>query len=141
MGDKPSLFPKIARLLAAAYRETGDYPRAIQLDREVDLVNAKDPASVNAKYHTLTEAYHEGGKFGYWRQLLELSKGETNNPVKLAALYARIGERAKAFENLRVAYTNTPTQLTFQINREPAFDMLRDDQAFAALLSSLGIPR
>jgi hypothetical protein len=140
IGDKPSLFPKAARLLAAACRETGDYARAIQLEREVDLANAKDPAAVNAKYDTLKEAYHEGGKLGYWQQLLELSKGETN-PVKLAALYARVDRKAEAFEYLHLAYTNAPTQLVFQINREQAFDTLRNEPAFAELLRNLGIPR
>jgi hypothetical protein len=61
--------------------------------------------------------------------------------VKLAALYARVGRKAEAFQYLHLAYTNTPTQLVFQINREPAFDTLRNEPAFAALLSGLGIPK
>jgi tetratricopeptide (TPR) repeat protein len=140
--DQPKNLPRVGPMLATAYREKDDYPKAIQLERETALMKGEDPAAVKAKYDALTKAYHDRGKLGYWRQLLDLSKDDTNTtPVKLAALYTRVGQRDKAFEYLRLAYTNTPTELTFQINREQAFDTLRNEPAFAELLRDLGIPK
>ncbi len=139
--DQPKNLPRVGPLLATAYRETDQYPKAIQLERKTALAKGEDPAAVKAKYDALTEAYRDRGKLGYWQQQLDLSKDDTNHPVKLAALYARLGHEAKAFEYLCLAYTNTPTQLTFQINREAAFDTLRKEPAFAELLRRLGIPK
>ncbi len=139
--DEKSSLPRVGPLLVSAYRENNDYPRAIQLERKTALAKGEDPAALRAKYDALTETYDHRGKLGYWQQQLDWSKDDTNNPVKLAALYARVRQKDKALEYLRLAYTNTPTQLTFQINREAAFDTLRKEPAFAELLRKLGIPK
>src|SRR5262249_40480262 len=87
---EPSSRRRIAGLLAIAYRETGDYLKAVQLENEVDLRKGENPEQVKAKYDTLSEAFNQGGPIAYWQQQLEWSKNDEKNPALLAALYARV---------------------------------------------------
>jgi hypothetical protein len=67
-------------------------------------------------------------------------KGKPATAGQVAAVTEMgLGQVSAKLAYLRMAYTSTPTQLVFQINREPAFDALRDDET-TALLSSLEIP-
>ena len=127
------------RFLAPAYRGKGDYLKAIDLEEEIDPLNAEKPKEVEAYYGSLRKAYDQGGQSAYWKQLLNLKKNVESNPVRLAVLYARVGESEKAFASLNQALQQVPTQLSFVINREPAFDGLRSDQRFGDLLKKLGL--
>ena len=61
------------------------------------------------------------------------------DPVGLAALYARVGDKDRAFHYLNLAFEKTPTDLAFQININPGFDSLRSDRRFAEVLKRLGL--
>ena len=129
------------RFLAPAYRGKGDYLKAIDLEEEIDPLNAEKPKEVEAYYGSLRKAYDQGGQSAYWKQLLNLKKNVESNPVRLAVLYARVGESEKAFASLNQALQQVPTQLSFVINREPGFDGLRSDQRFVRVLKKLGLAK
>ena len=136
---EPSGLKRMADLLAFALRERGDYLKAIQVEEESALLNRENPDQVKTKYDALREAWRRGGAKAYWQQVLDGNKNDESNPVLLAALYARVGEREKAFHYLNLAFARTPTRLTFAINREPAFDGLRSEPRFAGVLKKLNL--
>lgn len=88
-------------------------------------------------------AYAVAGKRAEARKviddLVELSKGEYVRPFYIAGIYAALGERDQAFTWLEKAYQDRHPQMTL-IGVDPAFDPLRSDPRFAALLRRVGIP-
>jgi hypothetical protein len=56
----------------------------------------------------------------------------------LAALYASLGERERAFALLGEAYALRDRQLQYLVI-EPDFDPLRDDPRYAVLLDRVGL--
>ena len=62
-----------------------------------------------------------------------------NLPANAAVAYALAGNRDKAFENLEKALSDRDDEVTAVI-RFPAFDSLKSDPRWAALLHKLGLP-
>ena len=60
-------------------------------------------------------------------------------PANAAVAYALAGNRDKAFENLEKAYSDRDDELTAVI-RFPAFDQLKSDPRWPALLHKLNLP-
>lgn len=139
--QEPSSRVRVAGLLATAYREQGDYLKAIQLEEEAALLKGENADQVKTRFDTFRDAYRRGRQKAYWEQELEWSQNDETNPERLAALYARVGNPHKAFYYLNLAYERTPTQLTFQINRDPSLDSLRAQRPFADVLKKLGLGR
>ena len=139
---EPSSRMRLAdRFLVPAYREKGDYSKAIQVEEEAALLKGENPEHVKDKFNALREACDRGGARGYWQQQLKSSKNDENNPGWLAALYARVGDKDKAFSYLNLAFERTPTELVFQINKDPSFDKLRGDRRFLDVLKKLGLSK
>jgi serine/threonine protein kinase/tetratricopeptide (TPR) repeat protein len=65
--------------------------------------------------------------------------GNGKLPANAAVAYALAGNRDKAFENLEKAYSDWDGELTAVI-RFPAFDHLKSDPRWPALLHKLGLP-
>jgi serine/threonine protein kinase/Flp pilus assembly protein TadD len=126
--------------LVPAYVAKGDYPMAIQLEEKSERLKGKKPDLVNVKYDMLRKAYRENKGPGYWRQQLkfELLENGDKRPVRLAAIHARLGEREAAIDYLRQALLQTPTELVFEMNRDPSFDSLRQDSRFMEIVRELG---
>jgi DNA-binding winged helix-turn-helix (wHTH) protein/tetratricopeptide (TPR) repeat protein len=79
-------------------------------------------------------AYQRSGWQGV---LLERSNDDTNY-FRRAGLYARLGNKDKAFEYLEGAYQqHSPLMGSLQV--EPQFDPLRDDPRFDELLTRVGL--
>ena len=74
---------------------------------------------------------------GYAR-LMEAG-GDGTLPANVAVAYSLAGNREKAFEFLEKAYADRDDELTAVI-RFPAFDALKSDPRWAALLNKLGLP-
>jgi hypothetical protein len=55
-----------------------------------------------------------------------------------APVYARLGDKDKAFEWLDKAYAAHSQELTFSLLVEPAFDSLHSDPRFEELLRRMG---
>ncbi len=89
---------------------------------------------------TLRQAYATSGWAGYWRKRLELAEEEAKErpvgPVSLAQLYARVGDKDKAFEWLQRAYDLHDMSLTL-IKVDPVWQNIRFDARFNDLLQRL----
>ena len=73
-----------------------------------------------------------------YAQLMEAG-GNGTLPANVAVAYSLAGNRDKAFEFLEKAYADRDDELTAVI-RFPAFDRLKSDPRWAALLHKLGLP-
>ena len=69
-----------------------------------------------------------------------LGEGKDTLPANIAVVYALIENRDKAFEYLDEAYAQHDDELTAVI-RFPAFDSLKSDPRWAALLKKLNLPQ
>jgi len=58
----------------------------------------------------------------------------------IAGVYARVGEKDRAFQWLDQAYQNRDFFMTF-VNTDPAMEPLRSDPRFAAMLSKMAFPQ
>jgi len=72
--------------------------------------------------------------------LRDLSKPRGAAPVRVALVQIALGETDRAFEWLEKAIEARDWQMGL-LNVEPAFDPLRSDQRFAALVERVGLPR
>lgn len=92
---------------------------------------------------TLRQAYATSGWAGYWRKRLELAEEEAKQrpvaPVYLAQLYARVGDKDKAFEWLQRAYDLHDMSLIF-IRVDPLWQDVRLDPRFIDLLQRMRLP-
>jgi tetratricopeptide (TPR) repeat protein len=127
---QPANRQRIWGLRLAAYCGIGDFVKAIEVEREAALLNGGDPGAVNERFDALRQAFEKNGAGSYWKQKLEWAKKNQGQPMPLAALYARVGDRDHALDELRRALRTTPHGLYFKINTDAAFDSLRTDPDF-----------
>jgi hypothetical protein len=77
---------------------------------------------------------------GYWQKALELelkkAKQRYVSAYEIALLYARLDDKAQAFDWLEKAYDERSSALVY-LKVEPAFDNLRPDPRFADLLQRM----
>jgi eukaryotic-like serine/threonine-protein kinase len=128
--------------LQTAYEGKGDYPNAIDAAGKLALAFGDKPEAVSARSTTLRNAYTKSGARGYWlTQLESLKEDWKKNPgdgYSFAPVYARLGDKDKAFERLDKAFAAHSQDLTFSLLLEPAFDSLHSDPRFADLLRRMG---
>jgi len=89
----------------------------------------------------LADAYQTSGKEGYWRWMLdyftEMAKQQYVPPWRFARIYAYLGEKDRAFEQLEKAYEEH--QAGPEIQTHPAYDPIRDDPRFTDLLRRMNL--
>ena len=130
--------------LAHLYTYTGEYDKAIAAETRARVLAGEAAASASAKEAALRAALVKDGPPGYWRVVLGFSKSADNPPEAYstsfgrAVVLARLGERGEALAALEQAYTERQLALT-EIAVEPAFDGLRSDPHFTALLHRIGL--
>jgi cytochrome c-type biogenesis protein CcmH/NrfG len=73
-------------------------------------------------------------------ELRRLSKPRDPAPIRLALIHIGLGETDQAFEWLEKAFEARDWQMAL-LNVEPAFDTVRSDPRFAALVARVGLPR
>ena len=88
----------------------------------------------------LRRALEAEGPKGYWRALLNWQLTQrTISGYHTSIVYARLGEPDKAFEWLERAYRDRNPWLP-NLNADPAFDTIRADPRFVALVKKVGLP-
>lgn len=129
------LFPNYHLIsLGPVYEQKGMYDEAI----EGYLQAEKRWGLPEAPVTTLRKAYAKSGWQGYWKQRLALIKTakQSVSPVIVAMMYARVGDKDKAFEFLQRAYDLHDMSLMF-IKVDPVWTSLHSDPRFADLLQRL----
>ena len=91
----------------------------------------------------LAHAYAVSGKVGEARRLLgelnALSNRHYVSAYQLAAVYAGLGEKDNAFQQLERAYAERSGSLIY-LNREPRLNSLHSDPRYADLVRRIGLP-
>jgi adenylate cyclase len=126
---------RLAQLLAFM----GRFDQAIAEDTKARLLSGENEKSALAKEAKLRHAWTTQGAPGYWKALVELSQTAENppeaynSPFGTAILYAQLGDKARALNALEQAHEQRSLAMT-EINIEPAFDPIRSEPRFKALL-------
>lgn len=138
-------YPNAYLFLGYDYIEKGMYEESIEpLSKANTLLKLDTPESAARKSNELRQSLKSEGTKGYWRKQLEYGlefyeKG-FSSPVYIAGVYARLGEKEKAFEWLEKAYAQRDGGLTYlKVNWD--FDSLRSDARFQDLLRRVGLPQ
>jgi serine/threonine-protein kinase len=125
--------------LGMTYEEKGMYDEAIAEFKQV--VNRTDGKPIGIA--ALAHAYAITGKRAEARnnldELMKLSRDRYVSPVQLAAIYAALGDKDKAFAWLDKAEKDRDLNVV-RIKLEPRFVSLRSDQRFDDLVRRIGIP-
>ncbi len=125
--------------LGSAYSERGRHPEAIaECEKAVRL--SRDPGSMAS----LARVYARGGRRKDALDLLAaLARRSEHNyvsPFDFAIVHAGLGDKEQALMALEKAYEERSAGLGY-IRNHPAFDSLRDEPRFRALLRRLGLER
>jgi len=137
-------FPLNHERLAQLFAILGRYDDAITEETKARLLSGEKSQDVLAKMNTLKRELATRGERGYWEEQLQFARDKQNppeayvRPYGLAIIYARLGQKAKAFESLENALAERDTQLT-ELAIEPQFDPLRSDARFADLERRVGL--
>ncbi len=141
MKDEPS-DPRAGFGLAEVLRRQGDVAGAIAaLRKAYELAGEDDGVKALAAAHT--EKDYEKAQVAVARlrlgDLEALAKERYVSPLDLARLEAQVGEREKAFQHLEAAFVERSPGLVL-LKVDSAWDRIRDDPRFAALVRKVGIP-
>ncbi len=137
-------FPLNHERLAQLFAILGRYDEAISEETKARLLAGEKPQDVLEKMKTLQREFATMGERGYWKEQLQFARDQQNppeayvRPYGLAIIYAHLGEKARAFENLENALAERDPQMT-ELAIEPQFDALRSDARFAELERRIGL--
>ncbi len=126
----------------------GRYEEAIKESQKAELLSGSTPEDATARASARLKAYKIGGEKGFWQENLERdlktmerSDGRYFPASVIAADYALVGEKDKAFEWLEKAYEQREGQEITLLKSDPSFKNLHGDPRFADLLRRLGLPQ
>jgi TolB-like protein/Flp pilus assembly protein TadD len=132
--------PLVHNALLGISEQLGDYPAALDLI-ERGLLEEDGGKAVAAE---LRRRYQAEGPPGYWRGLrhyFDAWPPERRRPLeRLAAIHAHLGEVARAMDCLERAFAEHSGDMLF-LGVDPAYDPLRSDPRFQALVRRVGIPQ
>jgi eukaryotic-like serine/threonine-protein kinase len=128
--------------LAEILRRRGDMARAIDTLRKAYTLTEED-AGIKALVSARTEKDYEAAERAAARSrladLVELAKERYVSPLDLARLYSKVGDREKALAGLESALAERSLGLVL-LKVDHAWDPIRDDPRFAAIVRKVGIP-
>ena len=123
--------------LSFGYRFRNDYARAAE-ERAVaqELLGETDNARLTR------ESFAKGGRDGYLREMIRqgVNPDGVTGGMRTASAYALLGEKEKALAQLEHGAEKGEFWL-FQIKYDPAYESLRDEPRFQALLKTFDPPR
>jgi TolB-like protein/DNA-binding winged helix-turn-helix (wHTH) protein/Flp pilus assembly protein TadD len=127
-------------LLGRVYVALGMLDRAVvELERAHVLMGPR-PDVVTPHTYVLARAGRQFEARAMLDELRRISKPRDPAPIRIAFLHIGLGETDRAFEWLERAIDARDWQVAL-LSIEPAFDTLRSDQRFAALVERVGLPR
>ena len=128
--------------LAEALKRQGDVSGAIAARRKAyELSGEEDGAKALAAARTAKD--YEDAEVAVARfrlgELEAVARERYVSPLDFARLQAQVGEREKAFASLEAVFAERSPGLVF-LKVERAWDRIRDDPRFSALVRRVGIP-
>lgn len=127
-------------LLGRVYVAQGMLDRAVEeLERAHALMGPRADVMTPHAY-VLARSGRQSDARAMLDRLRDISRPRDIAPIRIAFLHIGLGETDRAFEWLDKAVGARDWQLVL-LNVEPAFDPLRSDRRFAALVARVGLPR
>ena len=124
--------------LGQAYEQIGRYEEAIaEFEKAIPLLKG-NPEATAALGHAYAVSGQKGEAQKVLEELREYSKRQYVSPDNQALIYAGLGEKSKAIEQLQKAYEERAGQLIY-LNVDPRFDSLRSDARFQDLKRRVGL--
>ena len=128
--------------MAEALNRRGDVQGAIDVLRKAYELSMEEEGA-RALAAASTEKDIENAQIAVARvrlgDLEALAKERYVSPLDFARLYAQVGEREKAFASLDLAFAERSGGMV-HLKVDRAFDRIRADARFAALVRRVGIP-
>jgi TolB-like protein/DNA-binding winged helix-turn-helix (wHTH) protein/Tfp pilus assembly protein PilF len=127
-------------LLGRVYVAKGMLDRAVdELKRAEDLMGPRPDVTTPHAYVLARAGRHREAR-ALSDELRRIAKPRDPAPFRLAMIHIGLGETDQAFAWLEKALEARDWQMAL-LNVEPAFDSLRPDPRFAALVERVGLPR
>ncbi len=125
--------------LAQVYEEKGMFEEAIAENEKGLILDGKNPNEVAKAKTAMKDALRLSGARGYWQKKFDLGREDeqSSNPLAMASLFARLGEKDQAFVWLEKAYDERVHLEYLKVS--PEWDNLRSDPRFASLLQRVGL--
>lgn len=125
--------------LGRTYAAKGLSDRAVEeLDRAKSVLGARPDVTTPHAY-VLAKAGRRRDALAMLEELRRITKPRDPSPFRLAYIHLGLGETDQAFEWLAKAVDARDWQMVM-LNVEPAFDGVRTDARFAALVKRVGLP-
>src|SRR5213080_3407637 len=124
--------------LAQAYEQKGMDGEAVEEYLRNEVLDGESQETIAA----LKAGYAASGLRGFWLKKLEVARERSKRSYTLsiipARLYARLGDRDRAFDWLEKSYAeHLPTLVDLKV--DPMFDDLRSDPRYIDLLRRVGL--
>ena len=123
---------------ARVYLLQGRYDEALEEYVRIATLRGATTGEVDA----MRSAYAASGMPGFWRKWLEMDlrqSGIAPDPLRIATLWALIGDTARTFDWLERAYAARNPGLVY-VRSESALYSLRSHQRVARILSAMNFP-
>ena len=120
------------------YEHKGMYSEAVE-----EYLKSEGEGASKEDLGTRHRGFVKSGIQGFWREELKSNISDSKTgyvpPAVFANLYALLGEKDRAFENLEQAYKARDNIALIRV--APELDNLRSDPRFADLLRRMGLPQ
>ena len=127
--------------LGIGYEGTGKLPEAIsEYQKAVELSNG-DQGATGSLAHAYAVAGNRADAERILRDLEGKSKGSYVSPYILAAIYASLGDKDKAFQYLEKAYDERSLDPAWNLKSDLRIDNLRSDPRFQDLARRVRLPK
>jgi TolB-like protein/Tfp pilus assembly protein PilF len=127
-------------MLGRVYAAKGMADRAVEeLERAQRLLGPR-PDVITPHAYVLAKAGRRREALARLDELRRISKPRDPAPIRIALVHIGLGDADRAFEWLQKAVDARDWQMAL-LKVEPAFDGLRSDPRFAALVERVGLPR
>lgn len=124
--------------LGQAYEQIGRYEEAISEFKKAIPLSKGNPEATAALGHAYAVSGQENEARKVLEELNDASKHRYVSPDYRALIYAGLGDKNAAFEQLQKAYDEHAGQLIY-INVDQRFESLRSDQRFQELCRRVGL--
>jgi len=128
-------------VIGFGYEGSGQLPQAVaEYEKAVELSPLEQDSAA-----ALAHAHAAGGSRAKAKEIVDelqrRSRTSYVSPYMIAAIYAGLGDKDKAFEFLEKAYQERSSDLPYFVRSDLRVDNLRSDPRFEDLLNRMNFPK